>query len=116
MTLRTWGLLAILGIFAIIMTAHADSLWDEMGPSVSEQMATQAVIAKVVAFEARGSALVYKITANGDSSTLRLCPGLASEGVNGVLQEAYRSGDSVKLGLTGPFNSCVVTARVSKGA
>jgi hypothetical protein len=117
MTLRGWSLLVILGVFAIILTAHAahaDSLWDE--PTVWQQLSVHSVKAKVVKIEARGSSIVYKITTSDDTSSLQLCPGLAPESVNPIMLEAFRSGHDVILGMSGPMNACLVSASVSKGA
>lgn len=117
MTLRTWAFLFILGVFAIIVSAHAahaDSLWDDM----ASQPATT-VNAKILRIEARGDETIYKInmaSGGNDNSEIRLCPQLKTEAAAEVLKEAFRSNLPVTLGLSGPFNPCVVTVHVNKGA
>lgn len=121
MTLRSWSLLLILGVFAIILSAHAAhsqslSVWDELSAQDALKQTAKWTPVKVVGMEARGDELIYKITTSSSVESLRLCSQLQTDVTGVVLREAYRTRATVELAITGPFNACVLGARVSKGS
>lgn len=111
MTLRTWGLLLIIGLFALIFSAHARAA----EPGVFDQLRDSnggEVRGRVENLSAQGDSFSFTLESTTDNERLALCPGTSAHAFMQVLTAAYETKRPVRLLLQGPFNRCVVAVRL----
>lgn len=136
MTLRTWAFLLLVGLYFLV-TAQANASYSN--PSVWEQMQFnphRVVKAQVKAIQVDGESVKIEIASPGSKeiTSVILCTnenqepfrtnGRPTEPVRAVyqaerislLREAFKSGEAVELGFSGPWSPCLNTVRMSKGA
>jgi hypothetical protein len=112
MTLRAWAFLFLIGMFALILSAHAGTFDDMSAPTHK---------AHVTALESQGDSVIYVLQIDGKEQRLALCPegkqALVGEGPMGdLLRQAFFHKNPVQVGITGPWQACLRTVRVAPGA
>lgn len=123
MTLRVWAFLLLVGLI-ILVTQGAEAQVSE--PLVWTQMQekpNQTLRGVVKGLELNGDRVIVELASSDGLKKLQLCSDPAQIPFDRpradkieLLRDAYKSGEAVELGLTGPWSPCLNTVRVSKGA
>jgi len=123
MTMRSWALLILVGLFLLIFTqvnAQELSVWDQMssGASVNHDEKTQI---QEVQIRSDQVVLVKIQNSNGNSESVRLCADTSGTGHNSpqsaallnqqieILRDSIRTKQSVKLEIRGPWSPCIAS-------
>jgi len=123
-TLQGWAFFVLASLIAFLnWGANAQT----MGPSVWEQMQSASNApanfkATVVALQVSGQQVsvdLISVTNSWRYKGLKLCstaqfPTAPSDQRVDILSQALRSKNAVEIGLSGPFNPCLDTIRVSR--